>query len=330
MSPPRRKQELGRRGTLNVLGYSLLVFAVVAGGIGVGVRYSRNSQSAHGGALCPALAGPGEGMVQVAGLPPGLSVAPTCNFVCPQCGSSCWTQARTGRLACPFCGSVMVQQGINQQRGNMALAAGVVTAETTSANAAVSGNTTWSMPITADAVSLHANRGACTTCHAILEPTAPALVRPHSDRGVCTSCHTSIKSSAPAASPGPGATAAATAQGTPRTMGPGVAAPPIPPNAVKPTLVPVFGMEVIPAPGGLKVTGVMGNSYASRAGVKAGDMVIGCNGAKVSDLAQFKLAVDKSAPESNANVTFLRDGRKKDVAIMVGEGEMEGFTPIKR
>ena len=330
MSPPKRKQELGRRSTLNVLGYGLLVFAVIAGGIGVGGRYSWNSQSAQGGVLCPALAGPGEGMVQVAGLPPGPSVAPTCSFVCPQCGSSCWTQARSGRLTCPFCGFAMVQQGINQQGGgNIALAAGVVTAGTPSANAAVGWSSMLSMPIAADAVSLHVYHGACTTCHAIIKPTAPVLVRPHWDKGVCTSCHLAIKGTN-AASPGPGATAAATAQGTPRTMGPGVAAPPIPPNAVKPTLVPVFGMEVVPAPGGLKVTGVMGNSYASRAGVKAGDMVIGCNGAKVSDLAQFKLAVDKSAPESNANVTFMRDGRKKDVAIMVGEGEMEGFTPIKR
>jgi len=332
MSPPKRKQELGRLGTVNVLVCGLIVVAVVAGGIGGWVRYSRKSQSAQGGALCPALVGTGGGMVQVAGLPQGLSVAPTCRFVCPQCGSSCWTQARSGRLACPFCGLAMVQQGINQQGGNIALAAGVATAGTTSANAAVSGGTTWSIPmsipIQADAVSLHANRGACTDCHAIIKPTAPVLVRPHIVRGLCTSCHKSIKSNTPAASPGQGT--AATAQGAPKTMWQGVAAPPIPPNAVKPTLVPVFGMEVVPVSGGLKVTGVMGNSYASRAGVKTGDMVIGCNGAKVSDLAQFQAAVNKSAPESNANVTFMRDGRTKDVPIMVGEGEMEGFTPIKR
>jgi S1-C subfamily serine protease len=101
-------------------------------------------------------------------------------------------------------------------------------------------------------------------------------------------------------------------------------------GAVKPTLIREFGIEVIAVPGGVKVTGVMGNSYASRAGVTAGDIVIECNGAKMRDLIRFQQTVGSLAPESNAQIKVLRNGRTRDLSIMVGEGEMDGFAPIRK
>ena len=90
-------------------------------------------------------------------------------------------------------------------------------------------------------------------------------------------------------------------------------------------------MEVGPASGaGVKVTGVMGKSYAEAAGVKAGDIIIQCNGKRVRDVNGFQQVVSQAAPEADAQMTLMRNGRSKDVAVMVGEGEMEGFLPIKK
>jgi S1-C subfamily serine protease len=127
----------------------------------------------------------------------------------------------------------------------------------------------------------------------------------------------------------PAGTAVA-AQGGAKELWRGVAAPTIAADAVKPSLIREFGIEVIAVPGGVKVTGVMGNSFASRGGATAGDIIIGCNGAKVRDLVQFQDAVGAMVPESNAKITVLRNGRTRDLSIMVGEGEMEAFLPIQK
>ena len=124
---------------------------------------------------------------------------------------------------------------------------------------------------------------------------------------------------------------AGAAQSTPKALWRGVAAPAIAPGAVLPTLVKEFGIEVCSAGGaGAKVTGVMGNSFASNAGLRAGDIVIECNGAKVRGVEQFQQLVSRAPPEADAQITVLRNGRTRDLSIMVGEGEMEGFTPIQR
>ena len=120
-------------------------------------------------------------------------------------------------------------------------------------------------------------------------------------------------------------------QNNPRVLWRGVAAPAITADAVKPALIKQFGMEVCPAFGaGARVTGVMGNSYASRAGLRAGDIIIECNGAKVRGVGQFQQLVARAAPEANARIKIFRNGRTRDLSIMVGEGEMEGFAPIQR
>ncbi|MHC4662686.1 MAG: PDZ domain-containing protein [Planctomycetota bacterium] len=138
-------------------------------------------------------------------------------------------------------------------------------------------------------------------------------VPPHGNRGTCTNCHTVVKSRSPSA----------------RLTPVGVAAPAISPNAVPPTLIKEFGIEVSSAGNaGVKVTGIMGNSYASKAGLRVGDIIIKCNRTKVHGVEQFQQQVSRAAPEADAQITVLRNSRTRDLAIMVGEGEMEGFTPI--
>ncbi len=102
-------------------------------------------------------------------------------------------------------------------------------------------------------------------------------------------------------------------------------------DAVMPTLIKELGIEVCPASGtGAQVTGVMGNSYASHADLRTGDVIIGCNGVKVDDVEELQRLVFQAPPETDARIKILRNDRTKDLFIMVGEGEMEGFTPIQR
>jgi S1-C subfamily serine protease len=111
----------------------------------------------------------------------------------------------------------------------------------------------------------------------------------------------------------------------------GAAAPPITADAVKPILIKEFGIEVCPAVGeGAKVTGVMGNSYAAKAGLVAGDIIVECNGKKVGDAEGLAKLVSAAAPEAEAQLKVMRSGRLQKAAVMVGEGEMEGFTPIQK
>ncbi len=305
MSRPVKRRQ-GGRGSLNVLVYGLIVVAVLLSGIAVWQRYSQGPRSELGdaleqriGALMPNL-GLIESWTPAGGLPEDPAGAPMRWFVCPQGASLCWTYARGSAPACPFCGLAMVQRGVDQQGMNLS-------------PVAVAGVAGTALPI----------------------PIQAGAVRPHGDRGACTNCHTVVRSRAAS----PGGIVAGAAQGRPVWNGFSTrrvhrlrtgATPAIASGAVKPTLIREFGTEVIGVPGGVKVTGVMGNSFASRAGTTAGDIIIGCNGAKVRDVGQFQQAVSAMVPESNAKIIVLRNGRTRDLSIMVGEGEMEGFMPIQR
>lgn len=107
------------------------------------------------------------------------------------------------------------------------------------------------------------------------------------------------------------------------------AAPAIFPGQEQPVLIKEFGAEVIPVGGGkVKITGVMGSSWADKAGLKAGDILLSFDSKRISSLKQFQTLLTQAPPEKNYRVTFLRGGRTKHCSVTVGEGEMEGFTPI--
>ena len=103
------------------------------------------------------------------------------------------------------------------------------------------------------------------------------------------------------------------------------------PEAVRPVLIRQFGMEICPAPGtGPQVTGVMGNSHAWGAGLRGGEIILEFNGTPVRSVEHFQQMASQAPPETDAQIRIMRNGRARDLRIMVGEGEMEGFTPIQR
>jgi hypothetical protein len=158
------------------------------------------------------------------------------------------------------------------------------------------GSATWPIPIVAGAPAPHGNRGACAKCHTVSSGGLPPT-------GM-------IPSGAAPKGPAGGAGA-------------------VPGRGDRPALIREFGIEASRTQGaGVKVTGVMGNSHASRGGMKAGDVILRCNGSRVADVGALQKAVSKAAPEADAQITVLRNGRTRDLSVMVGEGEMEGFTPI--
>ncbi|MBF0531985.1 MAG: PDZ domain-containing protein [Candidatus Omnitrophica bacterium] len=106
-------------------------------------------------------------------------------------------------------------------------------------------------------------------------------------------------------------------------------APPILAGQEKPALIKQMGAEVLQVGGGkVKITGVMGSSWADKAGLKANDILLSFNGKKITSLQQFQDLTLSAPPEKEYKVTYLRGGRLKKALLMIGEGEMEGFTPI--
>lgn len=96
-----------------------------------------------------------------------------------------------------------------------------------------------------------------------------------------------------------------------------------------PVLIKYMGVEVIPVAGGkVKITGVMGASRASTAGLKAGDIILSFNTKPLTSLKQFQTLLASVPPEKDYKITYLRGIRKKKGSIFIGEGEMEGFLPI--
>jgi membrane-associated protease RseP (regulator of RpoE activity) len=105
---------------------------------------------------------------------------------------------------------------------------------------------------------------------------------------------------------------------------------PIAEGQAPPVLIKQMGMEVIEVSGGkVKVTGVMGKSWADKAGLKPGDVLLRFDNKPITSLEEFKTMTLKAPPEKDYLVKYLRDGNSKKTMVTIGEGEMEGFLPIK-
>lgn len=97
----------------------------------------------------------------------------------------------------------------------------------------------------------------------------------------------------------------------------------------KPQLIPELGVEVIGlSQGAAGITGVMGNSLAEKAGLQRNDVLVSFNKTDITGIGQLRRLVQKAPPERKCPIEIFRDGRIKSLFVMVGEGEMEGFTPI--
>lgn len=286
----KNKQSQPHHGSLNALIFCLVVLVIFLSGIAVWKRYSQRQQSKIGGTI--------ERRID--------AVTPDLNIAEGWFQTGGVRQNTTGASMHHFYCSQCRSSCLTHSRARPACPfCGRMMAQQGLRISLVGGTDTGSM-----AVPITIQAGAR---------------RPHSDRGVCTNCHTVIRSGAL------GLTPSGTAQSNSKLLWNGMTAPMITQDAVKPTLIKEFGIEVCPASGtGAIVTGVMGNSYASYAGLQAGDVIIRCNGVKVDDVEELQRLVFQAPPEADARIKILRNDRTKDLFIMVGEGEMEGFTPIQR
>ncbi|MBF0386921.1 MAG: PDZ domain-containing protein [Candidatus Omnitrophica bacterium] len=107
-------------------------------------------------------------------------------------------------------------------------------------------------------------------------------------------------------------------------------APAIEPGQAAPELVKIMGVEAVEVGAGkVKITGVMGNSWAAKAMLQPGDILLSFNAKDITSFKQFKAMLAAVPPEKNYKITYLRSTRKKQAVLWVGEGEMEGFLPIK-
>ena len=70
---------------------------------------------------------------------------------------------------------------------------------------------------------------------------------------------------------------------------------------------------------GIVVAMVIPGGAADRAGLKAGDVIIGLNGTEVSDANIFRNLVAGTAPGTQVDLTVLRDGREQHIRATLGE-----------
>ncbi len=69
---------------------------------------------------------------------------------------------------------------------------------------------------------------------------------------------------------------------------------------------------------GAVVQQVQPKAPAGKAGVQAGDVVVGLNGKPVEGSGQLTRGISAIAPGGKAALTILRDGKKKEIAVTVG------------
>jgi serine protease Do len=71
--------------------------------------------------------------------------------------------------------------------------------------------------------------------------------------------------------------------------------------------------------GGVIISSVSDGSAAERAGLKQGDVIQAFNGESVKDLNALRNRVADTPPGSNATVSIVRDGSKRDVTVKLDE-----------
>ncbi|MBF0253588.1 MAG: PDZ domain-containing protein [Candidatus Omnitrophica bacterium] len=105
--------------------------------------------------------------------------------------------------------------------------------------------------------------------------------------------------------------------------------PPTSAGEPKPVIIKQWGVEAVSVgQTKVRITGVMGNSWADKAGLRARDVIIEFNGQKLMGMKHLQDMLAKASPEKDYKIKYLRSGRVKKGLITVGEGDMEGVTPI--
>lgn len=72
---------------------------------------------------------------------------------------------------------------------------------------------------------------------------------------------------------------------------------------------------------GAFVSEVLPNSAADKAGIKAGDVIIGLNGQRIASFAELRAKVATTGAGKEIQLTYLRDGKEKDVKVTLQSDE---------
>lgn len=70
---------------------------------------------------------------------------------------------------------------------------------------------------------------------------------------------------------------------------------------------------------GIVVAAVSSNSPATRAGLRAGDIIIGFNGQPISDANTFRNRIASTPPGTPVRLTIVRDQRQQEIEVTLGE-----------
>lgn len=72
---------------------------------------------------------------------------------------------------------------------------------------------------------------------------------------------------------------------------------------------------------GILIARVSENSPADKAGLKQGDVIVAVGGEPVSDIGRFRNLIALLPPGTRETLTVLRDGKKREIRVIVGELE---------
>jgi serine protease Do len=86
-------------------------------------------------------------------------------------------------------------------------------------------------------------------------------------------------------------------------------------QALNQSLAESFGLK---SPDGALVTAVSPNSPAQKAGVQAGDVIVGFNGKPIASSAELPLAVADLRPGESAPIKVWRKGSERELQVVVG------------
>jgi len=67
---------------------------------------------------------------------------------------------------------------------------------------------------------------------------------------------------------------------------------------------------------GILITEVSDNSPAAKAGLRQGDVIVAYDDIDVNDTSRFRSLVSLTAPGKRANITIIRDGKRKIVSAV--------------
>ena len=97
---------------------------------------------------------------------------------------------------------------------------------------------------------------------------------------------------------------------------------------LKQVLIKKLALEVsaLEDNGSVTICSLYGSGRGEKAGLRVADRIRRFNGRRVKNIKQFQSIVAKAKPESDVKIQVIRNERKIELVVRIGEGQMEGVT----